>query len=312
MKGHSKLHTAEININSTPNESPPAVSVLIRTNNEEKHIGQILDALFSQTYKSFEVIIVDSGSTDRTLVIARKYPVNIYEIRPEDFSFGYSLNYGFQRARGKYVICLSAHTLPLSNNWISTVISNFDDEKVAAVMTKTIPWPDCNPFDRRGLSKKFDLSKQEIYEGPLSNYVYANSNAAMRKSLWKKIHFDETLSASEDHDWVKKVRQKGYKVIFEPEAEVYHSHNETLKQLYVRYSREAYADIVLNMGKKSLAELLFDFTAGTIYDMAYVIYSLDNLKWFFFAPLRRFIMNFARFHAYRKAEKKRIVKEIKL
>src|SRR4030067_158290 len=78
------------------------VSILIRAKNEEKYIGKVLDAVFNQTYKNIEVIVVDSGSTDKTLEIARKYPVNIYEIKPEDFTWGYSLNYGFLRAKGAY------------------------------------------------------------------------------------------------------------------------------------------------------------------------------------------------------------------
>jgi glycosyltransferase involved in cell wall biosynthesis len=86
---------------------------------------------------------------DNTLEIAKEYPVNIHEIKPEDFTWGYSLNYGFQRTKGKYVICLSAHSLPLSEDWLETLIYNFEDVNVAAVMCNTLPWPDCNPFDRK-------------------------------------------------------------------------------------------------------------------------------------------------------------------
>jgi glycosyltransferase involved in cell wall biosynthesis len=155
--------------------SDKEVSILIRAKNEERYIGQTLSALYSQTYRNFEVLIVDSGSTDRTLEMARKYPVNIYEIRPEDFTWGYALNYGFQRSRGKYVVCLSAHTLPLSDEWLALLISNFCDNNVAAVMSKNLPFPNCNPFDRRGLLKKFNIAKQEIYGGPpfiFGNYTF--------------------------------------------------------------------------------------------------------------------------------------------
>ena len=109
------------------------VSVLIRTKNEGRHIGQTLSVIFSQTYKNFEVIIVDSGSTDKTLEIAKKFPVKIYEIKPEDFTWGFSLNYGFTRAKGEYVVCLSAHSLPLSENWLEIIISNFTMQKQAII-----------------------------------------------------------------------------------------------------------------------------------------------------------------------------------
>src|SRR4030066_1052634 len=99
-------------------QSNPNISVLIRTKNEEKYLGQTLSVIFSQTRKDIEVLIVDSGSTDKTLEAAREFPVTIFEIKPKDFTWGYALNYGFQRASGKYIVCLSAHALPQSEYWL--------------------------------------------------------------------------------------------------------------------------------------------------------------------------------------------------
>jgi glycosyltransferase involved in cell wall biosynthesis len=271
------------------------VSILIRTKNEERHIGRTLSVIYSQTYKNFEVIIVDSGSTDRTLEIVGKFPVTIHEIKPEDFTWGYSLNYGFQRANGEYVVCLSAHSLPLSEEWLSTLISGFADDTVAAVMCNTLPWPDCNPFDRRGLLKKFNMPKQELPEDP--PFIFGNVSSAIRKSVWDKIHFDETLSYCEDEDWKRKVKRAGYKVMYEPGAKVYHSHNETLKQIYGRTYQFAYAVQDLELQKFTLPGILFDLIAGSVYDMAYVLMKRDNLKWFLLAPMRRFVMNLAKYRA---------------
>jgi len=277
------------------------VSVLIRTKNEERFIGETLDVLYSQTHRNLEVIIVDSGSTDRTLEIARKYPVRIYEIKPEDFTWGYSLNYGFKRANGKYVINLSAHALPLSNDWVETLIANFSAEDVAAVMSRNLPCPDCNPFDRRGLLKKYNIPKQEIKGG--APYIFANYSSAIRKSAWEKVHYDEALTYAEDHDWAIKVGGLGYKIIYEPAAETYHSHNETLKQIYRRSYVEACALTVLEYEKFTIPGILFDLFAGSVYDMLYVIIKRDHVKWFFFAPLRRFAVNYARFKAIRVADR---------
>lgn len=277
------------------------VSILIRTKNEERYIGQTLSVLFSQTYKNFEVLIVDSGSTDRTLEIAKEYPVTVYEIKPEDFTWGYALNYGFQRANGKYVVSLSAHALPLSSNWLETLIANFNDEKVAAVMSNTLPWPGCNPFDRRGLLKKCNIKKQELTEGP--PFVFGNTSSAIRRSVWGIINFDESLSYCEDHDWIGKVRKMKFKIIYEPEAKVYHSHNETLRQIYRRSYMEASARKILKFKKYTLLNILYDLLAGSIYDMLYVLFKHDNLKWFLFAPLRRLVINYARLKASRAVDR---------
>jgi rhamnosyltransferase len=276
------------------------VSILIRTKNEERYIGQTLSVLFSQSYEKFEVLIVDSGSTDRTLELAREYPVRIYEIRPEDFTYGYSLNYGFQRARGEYVVNLSAHALPLSSDWLETLIANFDDRTVAAVMSNNLPNPDCNPFDRRGLLKKYNIPKQEISGGP--PYIFANYSSAIRKSVWEEVHYNETLSYAEDHDWALRVEELGYKIIYEPNAKTYHSHNETLRQIYRRSYMEATARKILKFKKYTLLNILYDLLAGSIYDMLYVLFKGENLKWFIFAPLRRTAMNYARLKASRAVD----------
>jgi len=271
------------------------ISVLIRTKNEEKYLGQTLSAIFSQTYKDLEVLIVDSGSTDNTLAIAGEFPAIIYEIKPEDFTWGYALNYGFERANGKYVVCLSGHALPLTDQWLELLIANFKDDKVAAVMSSSLPFPDCNPFDRRGLLKRFNVPKQEIGAGP--PYIFGNHSSVIRKSVWEKIPFDETLSYAEDHDWAMKVIKAGYKIIYEPEAKTYHSHNENLKQIYKRSYSEALARKTLKLQKYSLLSVVFDIFAGSIYDMLYVLYKQDNIKWLFIAPLRRIAMNYARYKA---------------
>lgn len=276
------------------------VSVLIRTKNEEQFIGETLSVLFSQTYNDIEVIIVDSGSTDRTLEIARKYPVMIYEIRPEDFTWGYALNYGFERAKGKYVVNLSAHALPLTDDWIETLIANFDDERVAAVMSKSLPRSNCNPFDRRGLLKKYDIHKQEIRGG--HPYIFSNNSSVIRKNTWEKVPYDETLTYAEDHDWAMKIGALGYTIIYEPAAETYHSHNETLRQIYKRSYVEACALKVLEYKEFTVPNILFDLIAGSVYDMLYVLVKRDHIKWFFLAPLRKIAMNYARFKAMRAVD----------
>ncbi len=269
------------------------VTILIRTKNEENRIEKVLSAILGQTYKKIEIVAVDGGSTDKTLRIMKKYPVKIYQIKPEEFTYGLALNYGFQKAKGEYIVSLNGHSLPLSKKWLETIISNFNDSKVAAVMCKILPWPDCNPFDRRGLLKRYNTQEHEITEGRPS--IFSNASSVIRKDVWEKVHFDETLTASEDYDWLKKVRQLKYKIIYEPQAEVYHSHNWTLKQIYMRFFHESCAHKNITGKKYSLFYILFDFLAGSIYDIVYVLIKRDNLKWIFFAPLRRLAMNCGRF-----------------
>ncbi len=117
-------------------------SIIIRTKNEEKWLGKVLEKLSEQTYKDFEIIIIDSGSTDKTLEIAKKFNTKIFQIKPEDFSYPYAINYGCERAQAtKYFVILSAHSIPISKTWLADGVSDFINDKVLGVygMMQALP-----------------------------------------------------------------------------------------------------------------------------------------------------------------------------
>ena len=64
-------------------------SIIIRAYNEERHIGRLLEGILKQNVEPAKIVLVDSGSTDATLSIASRYPVELIQISPEDFTFGY-------------------------------------------------------------------------------------------------------------------------------------------------------------------------------------------------------------------------------
>ena len=111
----------------------PVASIIIRAKNEEALVGEVLTAVYGQTVRDIEVIVVDSGSTDRTLEIARTFPLKIIEIQPEEFTYGRALNIGCRAAQGEFLAFVSAHAVPLTANWLACLISHFDDPNVAGV-----------------------------------------------------------------------------------------------------------------------------------------------------------------------------------
>ena len=74
-------------------------SIVIRSYNEEKHIGRLLDGIVQQNIQDPEIILVDSGSTDATTTIAASYPVTILHIQPNEFTFGCSQNRGIAQEK---------------------------------------------------------------------------------------------------------------------------------------------------------------------------------------------------------------------
>ena len=215
-----------------------SISILIRTFNEEKHLPALLSALKEQDYQDFEVIVVDSGSLDNTRAIAEKNADKLIRIDSRDFTFGYSLNSGVKAASGKIVVIVSAHTLPVEKNWLSSLLKHFDNPKTAMVYGRQMgelksKYSECRDFDR------IFGKKSLILEPP--NFFANNANAAIRRDLWLEHKFDEGLPGLEDIEWAKFWMQKGYSVIYEPQAAIFHIHEESWRQIRRRYSREAVA-----------------------------------------------------------------------
>ena len=217
--------------------SEPRCSIVIRCYNEERHIGQLLDGIMQQSVQGIEIIIMDSGSTDATLSIAARFPVRVLSIRPEVFSFGRSLNIGCQSARSEIIVIASAHVYPVCKDWLERVVTPFIDAQVALVYGKQRGNGLTKYSENQLFSKWYPNESNPDQNHPFCN----NANAAIRRSLWEQMPYDETLTGLEDIDWARRAMQMGHKIVYAAEAEVVHVHNELPKQIYNRYRREAIA-----------------------------------------------------------------------
>lgn len=212
-------------------------SVIIRCYNEEEHIGRLLEGIAQQTLRDVEVIVVDSGSTDATLAIAARYPVKIININKDDFSFGYSLNVGCRASTGEFLVIVSAHVYPVHKDWLEHLLAPFAEEKVALVYGKQRGNEVTNFSEHQVFAKWFPDHSDWNQGHPFCN----NANAAIRRSLWERFSYDETLTGLEDLAWARQVAGAGYRIAYEANAEVVHVHNERPQVLFNRYRREAIA-----------------------------------------------------------------------
>lgn len=111
-------------------------SIVVRAYNEERHLPRLLEGIARQTVEDAEVILVDSGSTDATVSIAEAFGARIVRIRPEEFTFGRSLNFGVRAATRELVVVASAHVYPVYPDWLEALLRPFEDDKVALAYGK--------------------------------------------------------------------------------------------------------------------------------------------------------------------------------
>ncbi len=213
------------------------VSIIIRCFNEEKHIGNLLQKIQQQTLKHIEVVIVDSGSTDKTLEIAKEYSVSIVHINPEEFTFGFSLNKGCAAATGEYLVMASAHVLPVSEVWLEELIKPFQDPRIALSYGRQIGNHTTKYSEHQVFRQQFPEESNFRQTTPFCN----NANAAIRRSIWEKHPYDEMLTGLEDLAMGKKVIDDGYLLAYNANAAIIHIHEESPKKILNRYKREAIA-----------------------------------------------------------------------
>lgn len=212
-------------------------SIVIRCCNEEKHIGRLLAGIKEQTVRNVQVIIVDSGSTDHTLEIASKHPTEILSIRPKEFSFGRSLNLGCRNARSPFIVMASAHVYPVYNTWLEMLLAPLSQKEIALAYGKQRGDETTQYSERQVFAKWFPEQSNRNQEHPFCN----NANAAIRRDLWERMPYDESLTGLEDLDWAQRAIRSGYRLAYCAEAEVIHLHNETPSRIHNRYQREAIA-----------------------------------------------------------------------
>jgi rhamnosyltransferase len=253
---------------------PHQASVIIRAKDKADTIGLTLRALRGQT-RAVEIVVVDSGSTDGTLEIARSWADRVVEIPAESFSYGRALNIGAAVSSGSVHFALSAHCVPKRADWVEHSLSLYDDDRIAATNQARVT-PRGEPILDRYIQTRDDALRHP-------GWGFSNHAASWRADVWAALPFREDLPACEDKEWSWRVLAAGWGIAYCPQLEVPSTHRrkQGIKVLHRRVAREAQAMVSLGAARPLTA------------------WEAVRLGWSHFSPMSRYPNVLRRLSPYR-------------
>ena len=248
-----------------PNVDKPVVSIVILTKNGGELFKKSIEMIFSQKISyPFEVVVVDSSLADGTLEFVKRYPIRLFKIKENEFSFGHTRDYAFGKAQGKYIVTLSQDVVPANDFWLEKLIQPLVEDKSDVVQGEVVVPVDRNVFywERKGLF--YFTTEREEFSKRYSEIGLSCCNLAMKHEAWLNTGFGNAVM-NEDKVIQKKLIEKGFRIVRATDAVAYHGHQYTLESLKIRCENEG-------LGWKC---------AGVSYDFSRMAHDLVQKKWIY-------------------------------
>lgn len=242
------------------------IFVIVRTHNSGWIIDQTLKALFSQSFQDFNLLVMDSGSSDDTLEKVGRYPCRIIRGKAEEYFPGQVLNQAMNETNSEIVVFLNSDTVLLTPQSLSILLQAFEEKDVVAAFGRQLPRPDAEMWVRRDYEASFPDSAKAPQWMHLSLPI-----AAMRRSAWKEHPFYTQAWGSEDTEWGWWAKQNGKVIRYLPEVLAMHSHNYTAKQLYGRRYIEGEADAFIYKKSYSSLSMILDILKSFLRDCRFCL-----------------------------------------
>jgi rhamnosyltransferase len=216
----------------------PFVSIIMRSFNEGWALRETLPALKAQEYKNWELIVIDSGSTDDSVELIRQArPHQFIQLQHEEYNPSRVINLGMKLSAAELGIFLNADATPQGNNWLRPLVTALQDHQTAAVFGKQIPRPDCQAVFAHDYERCFGPDRESIQW----DHFFSMVSSGLRRDVWAQRGFLEKMQYSEDDEYTRWCRAQGYRIVYVPGSVVMHSHNYNPAQAYKRSFGEARA-----------------------------------------------------------------------
>jgi rhamnosyltransferase len=219
----------------------PSISIVVPTFNGASTLPALLDAIARQRIeRPFEVVAIDSGSTDGSVELLRAAGARLITIAAGTFNHGLTRNLGIEASAGELVVLIVQDAVPASDTWLSALTRPLAlDGCLAGTFARQLPRPDAGALTRHYLARWFASSHRartvaatgaELDALPpparLDRCTFDNVCSCIRRSVWQQHPFRET-PIGEDIEWARDVLSAGYRIAYVPDAAVVHSHERS-------------------------------------------------------------------------------------
>lgn len=218
------------------------ISVVMPVKDGGPDLARCLEALDRQAVdEEVEVVVVDSGSTDGSVALARQHGAAVHEVAPDRFNHGAARNLGAGAARGDVLVFTVQDAVAADDRWLASLVAPLRaDPAIGGVYGRQLPHPGARPPEVWFLNFVYGPApRRQAARTPdqlsMDETMFSNVNSAMRRSAWEPLRFAEDIIMSEDHDWVRRALLEGWTIAYEPRAAVRHSHPYTMADAFRRF-----------------------------------------------------------------------------
>jgi rhamnosyltransferase len=241
----------------------PLISIIMRSYNEAWALRDTLQALQNQDYRHYELIVIDSGSTDGSqALIHAANPAHFVQITPQEYNPSKVMNHGMRLAKSDICIFLNADATPQGRQWLRPLVEALQNPRVAACFGRQIPRPDCHAV----FACDYDRCFGEQRESASWDHFFSMVSSGLRKDVWSLRGFREDLQYAEDDEYTRWCKAAGYDVHYVAESVSMHSHNYTPEQSYRRAYGDARAQGKASDAKSASRSLMKSVVLGWIND----------------------------------------------
>ena len=226
----------------------PDISIVMLVKNECVHLQTSLDIVFGQEIPlSYEVIIIDSGSTDGSVELVKKKMqatdnLRLHQIQPHEFHHARTRNLGVTLARAPIICFLGGDAIPNGPTWLRTLTqpvlgdSNVD---IYASYGQQLPRSDANFVNYVRMTYVYPargfLQKKGMLSDPNDLYFFSSVNCCINRMKFEEPLFNEELPVGEELSLSVRIINSGGAIVYEPTAKVIHSHNYSALDILRRY-----------------------------------------------------------------------------